>query len=120
MSCSFRPVLKKPLAAKGRPQCYQYRSVFILEGLFVFVAFPKPQPFLHPFEVVFFLFSKCFDFLLGEPLGQRSEWGVLSFISPPLSLVDDYTLAAKLTVVIMGKGLRLFVVFPGLAKAKLL
>ena len=34
--------------------------------------------------------------------------------------MGDYTLAAKLTVVIMGKGLRLFVVFPGLAKEKLL
>jgi len=66
MSCSFRPVFKKPLAAKGSP-CDQYRSVFMLEGLFVFVGFPKPQPFLHPFEVVFCLFSKCFDFLLGEP-----------------------------------------------------
>ena len=34
--------------------------------------------------------------------------------------MDDYTLAAKLAVVIMGKGLWLFVVFPGLAKEKLL
>lgn len=54
-------------------------------------------------------------------LGPRSEWGGdLSLISPPLSLMDDYILAAKLGVVTMGKGLRLFVLFPGLAKAKLL
>jgi hypothetical protein len=82
MSCSFRPVFKKPLAAKGS-SCDQYRSVFMLEGLFVFFGFPKPQPFLHPFEVVFCFFSTCFDFLLGEPPWPkiRVEWWSVAHFS---------------------------------------
>ena len=43
-----------------------------------------------------------------------------SFFSPLQCYFAALILAAKLAVVVMGKGLRLFVVFPGLAKEKLL